>query len=306
MRKGILRFFSGVLCSVLLAAGFAGIPARAADAASKAGIVSTAATRLNVRAAASTSSTIVATLPKGGYVTLMSKSGSFWRVEYAAGKYGYVHGDYIKETGSTPVSVNITSGSLNVRSGAGTGYAVISGLSKGKIVLRLSQSGGWSKILFDGTRTGYVSSAYLREQSASASVVWPVPASRRITQYFRAGSHLGLDIGAAASKVEGDAVLAAFSGTVLYAGWLSGYGNVIYINSYHGGKYIQTRYAHLQSASGVKAGQWVNAGQWIAPMGNSGTSSGAHLHFEVRIRKSSADCFANADSTPVDPMTYLP
>ncbi|MDR1628732.1 MAG: peptidoglycan DD-metalloendopeptidase family protein [Oscillospiraceae bacterium] len=293
------------ICSIALLATAFVLPAKAADASSAAGVVSTASSNLNVRASASTTAAILTRLPKGSYVTLLSKSGSFWRVEYADGAYGYVHADYITQTASTPVNVSISSGYLNVRSGVGTSYSAVAKLYKGDTVLRLSESGGWSRILYAGTRVGYVSSAYITSVSSSSAVVWPVPASRRINQYFKAGTHLGLDIGASTPKVEGDAVLAAMPGKVLFAGYLGGYGHVIYINSYHNGQYIQTRYAHLQSASEVTSGQTVAAGQRIAPMGNSGTSSGAHLHFEVRIRSSAADCFANADSTPVDPLPYL-
>jgi murein DD-endopeptidase MepM/ murein hydrolase activator NlpD len=135
--------------------------------------------------------------------------------------------------------------------------------------------------------------------------VWPVPATAKINQHYKAGSHLGIDIGASSRGIAGDAVVAAQSGKVVYSGWLNGYGYVVYINSILNGTPIQTRYAHLQSASYLKAGYTVNAGQWIEAMGNSGTSSGVHLHFEVRIRKSTADCIANADSTPVNPFNYV-
>lgn len=303
-RQTRIHILSFICIIALLAVAFA-MPAQAADNSSAAGIVTTASSNLNVRASASTTSAILTKLAKGSYVTLIAKSGSFWKVEYADGVYGYVHADYITQTTSTPVTVSISSGYLNVRSGAGTSYSAVAKLYKGDTVLRLSQSGGWSRILYAGTRVGYVSSAYLTAASTSSNVVWPVPASRRMNQSFKAGTHLGLDIGASTPKVEGDAVLAAMSGKVLYAGYLNGYGYVIYINSYYNGEYLQLRYAHLQNASEVAAGQTLSAGQRIAPMGNSGTSSGAHLHFEVRIRNSSADCFANADSTPVDPMGYL-
>ena len=71
-------------------------PVQAANSASIAGTVTTASGALNVRSSASTSGKIVASLPRGSNVTLLSKSGSWWQVEYADGKYGYVHGDYMK------------------------------------------------------------------------------------------------------------------------------------------------------------------------------------------------------------------
>ena len=61
----------------------------------KAGIVSVSSGRLNVRSSPSTGAAVVTSLQKGSYVTLLSKSGSWWQVEYAKGKTGYCHGDYI-------------------------------------------------------------------------------------------------------------------------------------------------------------------------------------------------------------------
>jgi hypothetical protein len=55
----------------------------------------------------------------------------------------------------------------------------------------LSESAGWSRILFNGTQVGYVSANYL-----GGALLWPVPGSTQINQYFAAGSHLGIVIGA--------------------------------------------------------------------------------------------------------------
>jgi murein DD-endopeptidase MepM/ murein hydrolase activator NlpD len=122
-------------------------------------------------------------------------------------------------------------------------------------------------------------------------MAWPVPASTTINQYFVSGSHLGIDIDSSAQDKTGDAVVAAQTGTVAYAGWLSGYGNVVYINSVYNGRPIQTRYAHLASVT-VSAGDTVGVGQRIGTMGSPGPSTGVHLHFEVRLRSSSAACVA--------------
>lgn len=79
-------------------------------------------------------------------------------------------------------------------------------------------------------------------------------------------------------------------GTVKYAGWQSGYGNVIIID--HGG--YQTYYAHLSKIN-VYIGLRVEKGDFIARSGNTGTSTGPHLHFEVR-----------KNDEPNDPVAYLP
>ena len=136
-------------------------PVRAANADSKAGVVSTAGGMLNIRSHASTGSAVVASLNKGSYLTLMEKAGAWWKVEYARGKYGYCHGDYITAVSVVPVTVKIQSGSLNVRSGPGTAYAKTGSLSKGETVIAFSTVSGWSHILYHGTKTGYVSGQYL-------------------------------------------------------------------------------------------------------------------------------------------------
>ena len=139
-----------------------GTPANA-----KAGIVSVSGGRLNVRSGSSTGASVVTSLEKGSDVTLISKSGSWWYVEYANGRYGYCHADYITQVSSSPATVQVSSGSLNVRSGAGTSHTRTGSLSKGERVLVLSTAGGWSRILYHGTSTGYVSAGYLSSSGGS-------------------------------------------------------------------------------------------------------------------------------------------
>lgn len=147
---------------------------RAAGAGSTAGVVSVSWGSLNVRSSPSTGAAVVASLSKGSYVTLLSKSGDWWQVEYAKNKYGYCHAGYISAvSGGGAATVSTGYAPLNVRSGPGTGYAVRTSLPKGEIVVRLSTSGGWSRILYHGTKTGYVSSQYLSALSGSTSDTYP-------------------------------------------------------------------------------------------------------------------------------------
>lgn len=88
--------------------------------------------------------------------------------------------------------------------------------------------------------------------------------------------HAGLDI----DDNRGSSISAAASGTVISAGWHSGgYGNLTLID--HGGG-IVTAYAH-QASIAVSRGQSVSRGQFIGVIGTTGSSTGTHLHFEVRV-----------------------
>jgi murein DD-endopeptidase MepM/ murein hydrolase activator NlpD len=79
----------------------------------------------------------------------------------------------------------------------------------------------------------------------------------------------------------GNPIYAAHGGTVTYAGWNGGYGNYVRIN--HGGG-VSTAYGHIVGGGiSVRQGQFVDAGQQIARIGTTGSSTGCHLHFEVRI-----------------------
>lgn len=90
-----------------------------------------------------------------------------------------------------------------------------------------------------------------------------------------AALHAGLDF----SGYTGQPIAAAAAGRVTHAGPASGYGYLVTIDHGHG---IETRYGHL-SGFDVKAGDVVTRGQQVARMGNTGRSTGTHLHFEVRV-----------------------
>jgi len=101
----------------------------------------------------------------------------------------------------------------------------------------------------------------------------------RVTQGLH--GHNGIDVGAP----NGTPVYAAAAGTVIVAkndgGYNGGYGNYIVISHDNG---TQTLYAHL-SAVGISVGQAIEKGQEIGAVGNTGRSTGNHLHFEVRGAK---------------------
>lgn len=117
----------------------------------------------------------------------------------------------------------------------------------------------------------------------------PIKDSFRYTSGFgpRWGRmHEGTDFAAA----YGTPIYATADGIVTFAGWQSGYGRLVKIQHEFG---IETRYAH-QSKLMVKVGQRVSRGEQIGAMGNSGRSTGTHLHYEVRV-----------NGKAVNPMTYI-
>ena len=170
------KVISCILLTVILVGM---LPVKVQAAGLKAGIVTTGGSNLNVRSAASTGSSVVAKISNGSYLTLHSRSGSWWRVEYAKGRYGYCHADYIKELSSNAAKITTNGGNLNVRSGAGTGYSRIGSLSNGEQAVILSQSGSWSRILYHGVKTGYVSSQYLSGDDAYAPISLAVPSYKQ-------------------------------------------------------------------------------------------------------------------------------
>ena len=119
----------------------------------------------------------------------------------------------------------------------------------------------------------------LSSRSGDGILNWPM--SGKITSPYgtrSTGFHSGLDIGG----VIGRGVYAAAGGKVVLSSWYYAYGNCILIDHGNG---MKTRYAHL-SAYKVKVGDTVERGQLIGLCGNTGRSTGPHLHFEVIVNGS--------------------
>ena len=127
----------------------------------------------------------------------------------------------------------------------------------------------------------------VQRSASAAGLIWPVDAPVTSPFGWRWGRmHEGIDLGAA----YGTPIAAAAAGTVIYAGWLGGYGNLTVID--HGGG-LATAYGH-QSHIAVTVGQQVGQGEIIGNVGSTGHSTGPHLHFEVRV-----------NGQAVDPLGYL-
>ncbi|NLU49064.1 MAG: M23 family metallopeptidase [Syntrophomonadaceae bacterium] len=121
----------------------------------------------------------------------------------------------------------------------------------------------------------------------TAPLKWPLVGT--ITSRFgwrRSGFHHGVDIAASL----GSPIRAAASGTVVFTGYKPVYGRTVIIRHANGKR---TLYGHAQKIK-VKNGQKISRGQVIATVGNSGRSTGPHLHFEV-----------HQNDKPQNPLNYL-
>jgi murein DD-endopeptidase MepM/ murein hydrolase activator NlpD len=122
---------------------------------------------------------------------------------------------------------------------------------------------------------------------SASGLIWPVSGPVVSPFGYRWGRlHAGIDI----AVPYGTPIHAAAAGTIVLAGWVSGYGNYTCID--HGGG-MATCYAH-QSSYAVSQGAAVSQGEVIGYVGCTGHCFGPHLHFEVRI-----------NGAPVDPLGYL-
>ena len=135
-----------------------------------------------------------------------------------------------------------------------------------------------TKVVEEGTKKRYAGGNEVVQGDGvmNANWCWPVPVCHRVYQGYHRG-HLAIDISSGPIPVNNKPCLAANGGTVVYAGWYYGYGYYVKID--HGGG-LQTTYAHL-NAIHVVVGQKVSRGQQVGLVGNTGNSSGPHLHFEV-------------------------
>ncbi len=168
---------------------------------------------------------------------------------------------------------------------------VSSSLDRLSTLKTVAMSGATTAGLSLGLTRNVTTADWLRANSAPN--MWPVEGpitgsfGERIDPFNGEGAfHSGVDIGSA----YGQPVIAPAEGVVAFADFLGGYGRAITIDHGHG---ITTRYGHLASFA-VFPGQHVHRGDTIGYVGDSGRSTGPHLHYEVRI-----------NDIPVNPHKYL-
>ncbi len=135
-----------------------------------------------------------------------------------------------------------------------------------------------SRTILAGTKKRPVKRPVNGKGIPSGKLMWPVPSCHTITSYFtwrRGTFHYGIDI--SGTGAYGKTIVAADGGTVVLAGWKSGYGKCVIISHGNG---LKTLYGHCSRILAA-AGQKVSKGEKIARIGSTGNSTGPHCHFEV-------------------------
>lgn len=204
---------------------------------------------------------------------------------------------------SAPVYALVTPpDGVNLRVGPATAFPVLIPVPGGARVQVIGSptSDGWYSVSYNG-KLGWVLGTYIAigatapagpaapaTPATPSRFIWPVE-SRRISTTF-SGGHPGIDIDE--YPVGGNPVVASAAGTVTFAGGTTCCSYGLYVTLRHADGFT-TLYAHLQSIA-VSEGQSVTQGQVLGKSGNTGFSTGAHLHFEMK-----------KDGGAVDPLAYL-
>ncbi len=138
-----------------------------AHASAQTGIVT--ASSLNIRSGPGTNCAVLFTAKKNDKVDINETSNGWYKIKMTSGKEGWASSTHISksnsndnsnESNTSGLKKRVSINRLNMRSGAGTSYRVITTLNKGTVVDVVSESNGWTKVKYDG-RLGYVSSKYL-------------------------------------------------------------------------------------------------------------------------------------------------
>lgn len=289
---------------------------------------------VNLRGGPGTEFQVLQVVPKGTELQLLGeKFNQHWIPTSYKGVLGFVHDDFVEmRMGSTPTPAPVSppvvlnapaptivtapqagmpappatlkvlpADGLNLRSGPSTDQRTLTLIPQNTRVTVTARSadGKWGQVEYNG-QTGWLSMEYLGPLDAptpapaapnlgSGKYVWPVT-GRSITTYY-GGGHAGIDIDQYPSG--GNPVYASAAGEVVFAGGnpCCSYGLHVKVEHADGS---MTLYAHLDSIE-VRVGQAVQQAQALGKSGNTGFSTGAHLHYEIHV-----------GGRTVDPLSLLP
>ncbi len=298
IRKAIIFV---LILGMISAGALMPIQVSAAERTSHVGAVTTQGGSLYVRKAPEIGSTILTSLKKGSYVTLMEKSGNWWKVEYAQNRFGYCHGSYITPVEGSAVTVDTDGDVLNVRTGPGTNYSRITTLPHGTIVMLRSTENGWSRILYHGTKMGYVSAKYLSGSEENSTESYPA-ISLKVPSFKQTDSRWssyplgtrGGTIGTIGCAVTGIAMLESYrTGSTIYPNEMATKlsftaGGGVYWPSHFKGSttqsgYLQKIYSLLQAGKPVLIGATTSSGgqHWVVITGYSGGNTLSAAGFTI-------------------------
>ncbi len=243
----------------------------------------------------------------GSYARMLRKVSHYnqLREEQAQLKNRYTHLEQqAKERDIQVASLGSLASEVSALYGLKTAPAMVGAatdeIQTGQVQSSLDQLYALRNTALTGAATVGISMGLTRDSTTadwiranSAPNLWPVEGmitgsfGERIDPFNGEGAfHSGVDISASV----GSPVIAPADGVVTFADFMGGYGRAINVDHGHG---ISTRYGHLASFA-VAAGEHIHRGDIIGYVGQSGRSTGPHLHYEVRI-----------NDTPVNPYKYL-
>ena len=168
-----------------------------AESSTESGTGTITASALNIRSGAGTGYSVVTKAYKGQTVTLIESQNGWYKVKLSNGKVGWGSGDYIKvgSTTTTPAPTpettqsapsktesgtgTVTASALNIRSGAGTGYSIISTAYKGQTVTLLESQSGWYKVKLTNGKIGWASASYITKGSQESVTEAPSRGTNR-------------------------------------------------------------------------------------------------------------------------------
>lgn len=197
---------------------------------------------LNVRSEANTTSSIIAKLANGTKVQVIGQDAktSWYKINYN-GKTGYVSNKYIKINGewnsssssTTATGTRKTTDNLNLRTGPGTNYSIVTNIPKGTVIDYYSESNGWAKVKYSG-KYGYVSTAYLTTNTSSSTTT----TTKKITTAnvnMRTGASTSYSIiKTVASNTVVEVVSSSGAWDKVSVGGQTGYINNTYLKNYDG------------------------------------------------------------------------
>ena len=189
----------GILLMIFLIGGGTRIRAHAKSGPITTHIATVNASSLRLRSTPSTTGTILDTAPKGDYVIVTGKTGSWYKVNYDL-TTGYMHQDYLKPYTTRNVELgygSITGNGVNIRSGPGTSSPVIARADTGDRAYIIGFNQQWYKVIF-GDLIGYVRSDLL----ALTEIPYENRASTKAPLFFRDGTSTGVSPSSNALRAE--------------------------------------------------------------------------------------------------------